>query len=35
MVEIRKNFGMSDEPDDDKCDDEIVRNNLWEAIVVS
>jgi hypothetical protein len=35
MEEIRQNFALSDEPNDEKWDDDIIRNCLWEAIVVS
>jgi hypothetical protein len=35
MVEITEKFGLSDEPEDEKWGDDIIRNCLWEAIVVS
>ena len=35
MVEIRQNFALSSEPDDEKWGDDMIRNCLWEAIVVS
>ena len=35
MVEIRQNFALSGEPNDEKWGDDMIRNCLWEAIVVS
>ena len=35
MVEIRHNFALSDEPNDEKWGDEMIRNCLWGGIVVS
>jgi hypothetical protein len=35
MDEIRENLALSGEPDDEKWGDDMIRNCLWEAIVVS
>jgi hypothetical protein len=35
MDEIRENFALSGEPNDEKWGDDMIRNCLWEAIVVS
>jgi len=35
MDEIRENFALSGEPNDEEWGDEMIRNCLWEAIVVS
>lgn len=35
MDEIREKLALSGEPDDEKWGDDMIRNCLWEAIVVS
>jgi hypothetical protein len=35
MEGIRENFALSGEPNDEEWGDEMIRNCLWEAIVVS
>jgi hypothetical protein len=35
MDEISEKLALSSEPDDEKWGDDMIRNCLWEAIVVS
>ena len=35
MDEISEKLALSGEPDDEKWGDDMIRNCLWEAIVVS